>query len=260
MARTNSPGTLGSSTPAGPIILHCSLFIVHCSLFTLLSFLFFLYSLPMKKEFLPCDVVRDNGIKLAHTIYSSGFIPDVIYVSLRGGAYLGNIISEYFKVVNRRDRPVYYAAVVARSYTDVRKSEGIRIEGWTYAPEHLRKGDKILLVDDIFDSGNTINHIADIILEKDIPRSDLKVAVHDYKYFYDHPNQLPIHPDFWCRKHELSVNDEEFWIHYMSHEMVGLTTEEIDEHYNIQDEELREAFSVLEKVKNEESCLPLVGE
>ena len=51
----------------------------------------------MKKEFLQFDIVRDNAIKLAHRITSDNFIPDVIYVSLRGGAYMGNILSEYFK-------------------------------------------------------------------------------------------------------------------------------------------------------------------
>jgi len=219
-----------------------------CHSLTLNSFSFFLYNLSMKKEFLHCDVVRDNGIKLAHRIYSEGFFPDVIVVSLRGGAYLGNIISEYFKIVNRHKHPIYYAAVVARSYTGVRASGQVHIEGWTYPPERFRKGDKILFVDDIFDTGTTINYIASIILGKGILRQDLKIAVHDYKYFYDKPVQLPIQPDFWCRKHEHSINDEESWIHYMSHELVGLNDQEIEENYNIQDAGLREALSVLTKV------------
>ncbi|MDR1430286.1 MAG: phosphoribosyltransferase [Spirochaetaceae bacterium] len=193
----------------------------------------------MKKEFLPYDTVRNNALRLAHTIYHEGFIPDVVYVSLRGGAYLGNIISEYFKVLRRQGRPVYYAAVVARSYTDVRQSERIMVEGWTYPPEHLRVGDKVLLVDDIFDSGRTINHLAAIILEKGIPRRDLKVAVHDYKYFFDKEEQLPVQPDYWCRKHELSVRDEDNWIHYMSHELVGLSGEELERYYYRDYPELR---------------------
>ncbi|MDR2663723.1 MAG: phosphoribosyltransferase [Treponema sp.] len=201
----------------------------------------------MKKEFLPYDVVRDNALKLAGAIYHAGFVPDVIYVSLRGGAYLGNVISEYFKVVRTGGRPVYYAAVVARSYTGVREAERIKVEGWTYAPEHLRIGDKVLLVDDIFDSGRTINHLAGIILEKGIPREDLKVAVHDYKYFYDKPDQLPIQPDFWCRKHEASIHDEDTWIHYMSHELMGLTPEELEQYYYRRDDELKNVLSVLEQ-------------
>jgi hypoxanthine phosphoribosyltransferase len=196
----------------------------------------------MKKEFLPYDVVRDNALKLAARICREGFMPDVIYVSLRGGAYLGNVISEYFKVVNRREKPVYYAAVVARSYTGVSEAEQVKVEGWTYSPDYLRTGDKVLLVDDIFDSGRTINHLAQIFLEKGIPRNDLKIAVHDYKFFYDNPDPLPIQPDYWCRKHELSVNDEAYWIHYMSHELVGLSAQEIEEHYAKRDPELREVL------------------
>ena len=201
----------------------------------------------MKKEFLPYEIERNNALKLAARIYRDGFWPDVIYVSLRGGAYLGNLISEYFKIVNRRGRPVYYAAVVARSYTNVRESsEQIKVEGWTYAPDHLRIGDKVLLVDDIFDTGNTINYLAGIILGKGIPREDLKVAVHDYKFCYDKPNQHPIQPDYWCRRHEQSVHDEDTWIHYMSHELVGLSAPELEEYYYRQDDGLRDVFSGFE--------------
>jgi len=205
----------------------------------------------MKKEFLQFDVVRDNALKLAHRIYSDNFIPDVIYVSLRGGAYLGNIISEYFKIVHKRTRPVYYAAVVARSYTDVAKADRVKVDGWTYSPDHLRVGDKILLIDDIFDSGKTINHLAQIILEKGIPRRDLKIAVHDYKYFYDKEEQLVIQPDYWCRKHEASIHDEGYWIHYMSHELMGLTETELEENYYRRDPDLQNVLNVITKNKNE---------
>jgi hypoxanthine phosphoribosyltransferase len=199
----------------------------------------------MKKDFLQYVDVRNNALKLADKIYNDGFMPDVIYVSLRGGAYIGNVISEYFKIIRRQGRPVYYAAVVARSYTDVQKAEQIKVEGWTYSPEYLRSGDKVLLVDDIFDSGKTINHLAEIILQKGIPRTDLKVAVHDYKHFHDMPNQLPIQPDYWCRKHEFLSHDEDIWIHYMSHELVGLSDHELEEHYYKQSNELRNILPVL---------------
>jgi hypoxanthine phosphoribosyltransferase len=201
----------------------------------------------MIKEFLSYNTVRDNALKMTRRIYNDGFIPDVIYVSLRGGVYLGNIISEYFKVVQRRARPVYYAAVVARSYTGVQESEEVKVEGWTYSPEALRTGDKVLLVDDIFDSGRTINRLADIIMEKGIPRKDLKIAVHDYKYFPDRAEQFSVQPDYWCRKHALAAGDEALWIHYSSHELIGLTKEELEEHYYKDDPELRDVLQVLLK-------------
>ena len=199
----------------------------------------------MRKEFLQFDVVRDNAIKLACKIFNDGFIPDVIYVSLRGGAYLGNIISEYFKIIHKGARPVYYAAVVARSYTDVAKAESVKVDGWTYSPDYLRVGDKVLLVDDIFDSGKTINHLANIILDKGIPRKDFKIAVHDYKYFFDKKEQLAIQPDYWCRKHDISIHDEGYWIHYMSHELLGLTQIELEKNYYVRDPGLCEPLNVI---------------
>ena len=205
----------------------------------------------MKKEFLQFDIERDNALKLAHRIYSDNFIPDIIYVSLRGGAYLGNVISEYFKIAHKGANPVFFAAVVARSYTDVAKTSKIEIDGWTYSPDLLKKGDKVLLVDDIFDSGKTINYLAQVIIDKGIYRNNLKIAVHDYKYFTDKEVQLPFQPDYWCRKHDISIHDDNFWIHYTTHELMGLTQEELEEHYYKRDPQLRPILDVItEKKRN----------
>ena len=46
------------------------------------------------KEFLTYNTVRDNGLILARKMYDEGYVPDVIYASMRGGAYLANVISE----------------------------------------------------------------------------------------------------------------------------------------------------------------------
>jgi hypoxanthine phosphoribosyltransferase len=199
----------------------------------------------MKKDFLPYDTVRNNSLKMAHRIHTDGFVPDVIYVSLRGGAYVANVVSEYFKLARKDVHPVLYAAVVARSYTDIRAQERVMIDGWTYAPEHLRNGDRILLIDDVFDSGKTINHLMEILLQKGIPRKDIKVAVHEYKYFSYKLEQLPIQPDYWCRKFVIEKPEDDCWIHYMSHELMGLSKDELEKYYYTQDPELR---SVLESI------------
>src|SRR5512137_2841941 len=130
---------------------------------------------------------------MAYAIYREGFIPDVIYVSLRGGAYIGNVMSEYFKIVRQESsRPVFYAAVVARSYSGINQRDQVRIDGWTYSPEYLRSGDRVLLVDDIFDSGRTVNYLVEVILSKGLPRKDVKIAVHDYKVCEYRGETLPI--------------------------------------------------------------------
>ena len=140
----------------------------------------------MIKEFLPYETVRNDALKIANKIFQDGFIPDVIYASLRGGAYMANVISEYFKILASKEKfhPVLYAGVVARSYSDVANHTKVFIDGWTYPPQNLRPGDKILLIDDIFDSGNTINCLVkELMNSRGIPREDIKVVVHDYKYF-----------------------------------------------------------------------------
>ncbi len=196
----------------------------------------------MKKEFLPYETVRNNAIKLADRIYRGGFIPDVIYVSLRGGAYMGNVISEFFKIIRKGSRPVFYAAVVARSYRDVGEQDRVRVDGWTYNPEHLRSGDKILLVDDIFDTGRTVNHLVEIIMDKGIPKEDVRIAVHDYKLRRYLSRQLPVQPDYWCRFHDLKTPEDDFWIHYLSHELVGLSDEEKKKYYYAADPGLSSIF------------------
>ncbi|MGP1587653.1 MAG: phosphoribosyltransferase [Treponemataceae bacterium] len=199
----------------------------------------------MMKEFLPYDKVRNDALKLAYKIYKEGFIPDVIYCSLRGGAYMANVISEYFKLVCKEKHPVYYASVIAHSYTDIRSASKMKLDGWTYSPDYLRSGDKILLVDDIFDTGNTVNFLVDILLSKSIPRKDIKVAVHDYKYYTNKREQLPIQPDYWCRKFVIDNCEEDRWIHYMSHELIGLSKKELEEYYYKDDPELKEVFDFL---------------
>ncbi len=196
------------------------------------------------KNFVEYDEVRNNSLKLAYKIHQTGFIPDVIYVLLRGGAYVGNVISEYFKIIRRNGRPVFYAAVVARSYTDIHKRSQVMIDGWTYKPEYLRNGDKILLVDDIYDSGRTMNHLAEVIMNHGIPREDLKIAVHDYKVFPNSEEQMPFSPDYYCRKHEVRTPEEDVWIHYKSHELVGLSKEEFENYYSYTDKEF---IQILEK-------------
>ena len=199
----------------------------------------------MNKEFLPYREVRDNSLRLAHRIYADGFIPDVIYVSLRGGAYVGNVVSEYFKIVRGDKRPVFYAAVVARSYTDVRQQGAVRVDGWTYDPEHLRQGDQVLLIDDIFDTGRTVNYLVDVIMSKGVLPDEIKVAVHDYKIRVYSPQHPTVVPDYYCRRHVIEKPEDDFWIHYGSHELVGLSREEREAHYLSDDEELQDVFETL---------------
>ncbi len=199
----------------------------------------------MKKEFISCTELRNNAIKLAYTIYTKIGIPDIIYVLLRGGALLGNVLSEYFKILNKGKRPVYYAAVVARSYRDLHSHEQVKVDGWTYSPEYLRQGDIVLLVDDIFDTGVTVNHLVDIIMRNGIHRSEINIAVHDYKERTYITTPPPVVPDFYCRKLTVNTPENDVWIHYLTHELQNLTDEELQYCNFKEDETMLRALELL---------------
>lgn len=186
----------------------------------------------MEKTFIDYNTVRNDALVLAHKIYKEdNFVPDVIYTSLRGGAYMSNAISEYYKVVRKHEKPILYAAVVARSYTDLHnKSKEVMIDGWTYNPEHLRPGDKIMLIDDIYDSGDTITTLVNVFLKRGIPREHIKVVVHDYKD-RNHRSKDLVYPDYYCIKYADNTPIVDTWIHYKSHEIVGLSSEDLRTQY-----------------------------
>ncbi|MDT8296720.1 MAG: phosphoribosyltransferase, partial [Spirochaetaceae bacterium] len=77
----------------------------------------------------------------------------------------------------------------------------------------------------------------------------IKIAVHDYKvtHFRD---PLPIRPDYWWRKMEMTNPQDDTWIHYLSHELEGLTDEEIEKHYLSSDPDLRDVFDLLKSKRD----------
>lgn len=197
----------------------------------------------MKKIFFSCNELRDNTLKMAHDIYMSGFLPDIFFVLLRGGAVIGNIISEYFSYRGHGD--IHYAAVAAKSYSGVGEQDELDIAGWTHHPEDIDKDLKILIIDDIFDSGVTINALVKMLHSYDFKPDNIKTAVHDYKEFtykkYASREERII-PDFYCKKHVINSEDENFWIHYLSHELIGLQDNEFEEYYYKESPGLRRIF------------------
>ena len=68
----------------------------------------------------------------------------------------------------------------------------------------------------------------------------MKIAVHDYKVYSYMKDKLPIQPDYACRTHVVDNPENDIWIHYMSHELVGLSNEELERYYYSMDPSLRD--------------------
>lgn len=197
------------------------------------------------KEFLTYNTVRDNGLILARKMYDDGYTPDIIYASMRGGAYLANVISEFFKIAYKDEKKILYSTVVAHSYSGVHDNADVVLDGWTFPPDKLKSDASVLLVDDIFDSGATVNYLVTDLVKHGLKRQNIKIAVHDYKYFHNQNEHYEYHPDYWCRKHDIYNEKDNIWIHYMSHELVGLSASELEENYYSKNPLLRSVFKGL---------------
>lgn len=148
---------------------------------------------------------------------------------MRGGSNVANPMSEYFKYINLEVR---YGTVIIGSYDDVWIRKDVKIDGWAQPLSDIEPNEKIVIAEDMFDTGNTISAIVNGILrETKVKRDQIRIVVRDYKvYTYNH-QQPKIKPDFYAVKYIINSPDQAVWAHYDTHELVGLSKKEIIEHY-----------------------------
>ena len=94
------------------------------------------------------------------------------------------------------------------------------MHGIDYLISNMNAEDKLLIVDDVFDSGRSIKAILDTLKEKsrkNIPH-DIRMAMPWYK---PERNIIDVEPDYF-------VHETDDWLVF-PHEMDGLTEEEIFE-------------------------------
>ncbi len=163
-----------------------------------------------EKEYISAnELVRDSFL-LASRIYESGYRPDVILVLWRGGTPVGVVVHEFllYKGVE-----TYHTAVKAVSYTGIEKRTMPVIEHMDAVLERIDAGARVLVVDDIFDTGNTLKEVSACLRGK---VSDVRFAT---LYYKEGTNETDIEPDFYLRK----TRD---WIVF-PHELMDLTLDEI---------------------------------
>jgi len=126
---------------------------------------------------------------LAHEI--KPYNPDVILAIARGGMTLGHFLAEALEM-----RDLY--SINSIHYEETRKLDTIDI----FNMPDLSKAKKVVIVDDIIDSGETMIEIKKVISAK-YPNLEIKVAAVFYK------DKALLHPDFKAR--EATQWIEFFW-------------------------------------------------
>ena len=157
----------------------------------------------------PDDLLRD-AFTLARQVFDSGFVPDVLVVLWRGGTPIGVVLHEYLLY---KGIETYHTALKAESYEGIEKRIDVRVEHMDALLEVVNPESRVLIVDDIFDTGCTMKKVQDLLLPK---TRNIKLAT---LYYKRGTNLTDLTPDFYARE----TTD---WIVF-PHELMDLSPEEI---------------------------------
>jgi len=170
----------------------------------------------MDKIYITATSLLQDSFRLAAKIHHSGFLPDFIVGIWRGGTPVGIAIQEYFEYVGVRPDHI---AVRTSAYVGIgERSKTIRVHGLHYIVEEANADNSLLVVDDVFDSGNSIQALLKELSEKmrlNMPRQ-VRIATPWYK---PGNNQTDLSPDYYLHKTDA-------WIVF-PHELAGLSFDEI---------------------------------
>jgi len=172
----------------------------------------------VSKVYISSSSLLQDSFKVAAQVYNDGFRPDFIVGIWRGGAPIGIAVQEFFEFKNA---PTDHIAVRTSSYYGIGKqSKEIKVHGLHYLIENANAGDKLLIVDDVFDSGRSIEALMEQIhtlMRLNAPK-DIRIATPYFKPKNNKTEQSLV-PDYF-------VHESEEWLVF-PHELSGLSKEEI---------------------------------
>ena len=170
----------------------------------------------MDKIVLSAQQLLDDSFELGARVLKSGFKPTLIVAIWRGGTPVGMALQE---LVRYCGVDADHIAIRTSSYSGVdERHGGVEIMGLDYIIDKVTPSDRVLIVDDVFDTGNTIAAVIEEIGKRargNTPE-DIRIAVPWYK---PERNQTSIEPDYWV--HETSA-----WLVF-PHELDALTLDEM---------------------------------
>lgn len=172
--------------------------------------------MSIPKHYISAQDLLEDSFKLAVNIYNSGFRPELIVGVWRGGTPIAIAVHEYF--VYRGMTPDHIA-IRAASYTGINsRNKDVTVFGLEYIFEHTRPDASLLIIDDVFDSGNSFRTILEQLEQHyGAGVSDrIRIACPWYKPLN---NQTRLSPDYYL--HETAD-----WLVF-PHELGGLTSAEI---------------------------------
>ncbi|WDD96685.1 MULTISPECIES: phosphoribosyltransferase [Thalassomonas] len=170
----------------------------------------------MDKHFITAQQLLEDSFRLAAKVYEDGFRPQFIVGIWRGGAPIGIAVQEYFDF---KKVETDHIAVRTSSYYGInQQSKEIKVHGLHYIIENANADDGLLIVDDVFDSGRSIEALIkqlNLLTRRNMPQ-DVRIACPWYK---PKNSKVDLVPDYY-------IHESEEWLVF-PHELSGLTPDEI---------------------------------
>lgn len=177
----------------------------------------------MDKRFIAADDLLLDSFRLAAKINASGFRPDFLVGLWRGGSAVGIAVQEGLEHFgNPTDHIAIRTSYSGRArYTETMgKADAIRVHGLQYLLENLCGEHSMLIVDDVYSTGTSVQAVIDQLARKtrrNLPH-DIRVA------------------SVWYRPSERTLRPPDFWIHetaewlVLPYELNGLSLDELATH------------------------------
>ena len=169
----------------------------------------------MKKTVLTAHELLADSFRLGIKILESGFEPTLIIAIWRGGTPVGMAVQEILAYCGV---DADHIAIRTSSYTGVDQRSAVAVHGLDYIIKKVRHDDRVLIVDDVFDTGNTFAAVLRELQQRargNTPE-DMRIASPWYK---PSRNETDLVPDYYL--HETAE-----WLVF-PHELDALSREEM---------------------------------
>jgi hypoxanthine phosphoribosyltransferase len=169
----------------------------------------------MDKTVLSAQDLLEDSFRLGLQVLESGFEPTLIIAIWRGGTPVGMALQEVLAYCGVDSDHI---AIRTSSYVGVDERGTVAVHGLNYIIKKICREDRVLIVDDVFDTGNTIKAVVDEITTRargNTP-NEIRVAV---PWFKPTRNETDMKPDFFLR-------ETSEWLVF-PHELDALTPEEM---------------------------------
>lgn len=170
----------------------------------------------VEKLFISAESLLRDSLELGRMIVAGGFAPSFLVGIWRGGAPIGITVQE---VLEFNGVECDHIAIRTSSYTGIDiQAKTVRVHAIDYLVSQLNAEDRLLIIDDVFDSGRSLEAVIEELKRR--CRRNLAEQIRIATVYYKPTrNRSSLKPDYYVR-------ETDQWLVF-PHELHGLTREEI---------------------------------